>query len=144
MEQRRIENIERKQADTEQTFDLHTGMLQELSKKLDTHTHMLIAERTDILLLQNNVATLQDDVSTLKTDVSTLKTEMRETRADITSIKATQFDHGELLREHSKRFDKVEVNIAELKATQNVQGQKLDNMHEQLTQILMLLQQKPS
>jgi TolA-binding protein len=102
-------------------------------------------------------------VGTQGTDIAVLKTEMLGARADITSIKATQSDHGELLKEHSKRFDKVEISIAELKATQSDHGELLkehskrfdkveisiaelkvtqDSQGQKLDQILQLLQRK--
>jgi hypothetical protein len=99
--------VERRQIDAERTLDDHTEMLREQSGLLQTIFTM---------------------VGTNNTDIAVLKHEMQGARADIISIKATQSDHGELLREHSQRFDKLE-------ATQSEQGQKLDL-------ILQLLQKK--
>jgi cell division protein FtsB len=62
---------------------------------------------TDTILLQTLVTMAGNqatDVALLKGDVSVLKTEMKEVRADIASIKATQSDHGELLREILSRL----------------------------------------
>lgn len=50
---------------------------------------------TDTILLQ----TLVTMAGTQATDIAILKTEMLGARADITSIKATLSDHGELLRQ---------------------------------------------
>ncbi len=65
----------------------------------------------DSVLLQ----TLMTMVGTQATDIGILKHEMGGARADILAIKATQSDHGELLKEHrellkdhTKRFDKLE------------------------------------
>jgi len=52
-------------------------MLQDISRKQDEHERLLIAHSKGI---------------------STLQTEMQGARADITSIRATQSDHGELLK----------------------------------------------
>ena len=52
-------------------------LLQDISRKQDEHERLLIAHSKGI---------------------STLQTEMQGARADIMSIKATQSDHGELLK----------------------------------------------
>jgi hypothetical protein len=97
----------------------------------------------------NILQTIFNMAGTQNTDIAMLKHEMQGARADITSVKATQSDHGELLREHSKRFDKLEAiqsdhgellrghskRFDKLEAIQSEQGQKLDL-------ILQLLQKK--
>jgi chromosome segregation ATPase len=108
--------IERRQTDTERTLDLHTEMLKGLSTQSDRHTQ---AFQKVMELLNAHTGAIS------------------AVQADVISLKATQSDHGELLKEHSKHFDKLEK-------TQNEQGQKLDSMQKQLTQIVTLLQQKPS
>lgn len=79
------------------------------------------------------------DIGVLKHDSGTLKTEMEGARADIANIKATQSDHGELLKTMATKDD-----IAALKVTQDAQGQRQDQMDSKLDQILTLLQQRPS
>lgn len=75
-------------------------LLQNLSRSQDEHAKLLIAHSRGI--------------NTLQTSVDHLTTEMNGARADILSIKATQSDQGELLREHSKRFDKLEAHFDRL------------------------------
>jgi septal ring factor EnvC (AmiA/AmiB activator) len=106
--------IERRQTETERILDNHTEMLKEISTEQDSQSDLL--------------QTIFNMAGTQNTDTAVLKHEMQGARADITSIRATQSDHGELLREHSKHFDKLE-------ATQSEQGEKLDL-------ILQLLQKK--
>jgi hypothetical protein len=66
---------------------------------------------------------------------------MQGTRADITSIKATQSNHSAFLIEHGQRLDQIQAamatkeDAAALKAIQVAQDAKLDL-------ILQLLQQK--
>lgn len=66
----------------------------------------------------------------------------KEIRADILSIKATQSDHGEMLKNMATKDDLI--------ALKNEHGQKfdehsrkLDEQHEMLRQILRLLGQQP-
>jgi septal ring factor EnvC (AmiA/AmiB activator) len=73
-----FEKLERRQADTERTLDLHTEMLREHSKKLDMHTQAF-QKIVEMLNIQ------QETISTL--------------HADVISVKATQSDHGELLKQ---------------------------------------------
>jgi len=108
--------IERRQTDTERTLDLHTEMLKELSTQSARHTQAFQKVMEPLNAHMGAISAVQ---------------------ADVISLKATQSDHGELLKEHSKHFDKLEK-------TQNEQGQKLDSIQKQLTQIVTLLQQKPS
>lgn len=79
------DDLERQQKDTQVTLDNHTAFLQEISSKQDAHTkklqeigHTLILQRTDILMLQNNVTTLQEDVGDLKHSVTRLESKMDE------------------------------------------------------------------
>jgi len=69
--------IERRQTDAERMLDLHTEMLREHSGKLDMHTQAF-QKIADMLDVQNEA-------------ISALQ-------ADVISIRATQSDHGELLK----------------------------------------------
>jgi hypothetical protein len=160
MEQRRIEKIEqrldkleqqqtepikvtieRRETETERILDNHTEMLKQLSTEQD--------DQSDLL------QTIFNRVGTQGTDIAVLKTEMQGARADITSIKATQSDHGELLKEHSQRFERIEAtmatkedistvkdDIAELKTTQDKHSTLLREQGQKLDLILSLLQKQ--
>jgi hypothetical protein len=91
--------------------------------------------------LEASVEELSSDTAenfrSLKQDISQLSDKVdlgfRQAHAYIDENMATKGDVGRL----EARFDRLE-------ATQTEQGQKLDSMQVQLTQILTLLQQKPS
>jgi chromosome segregation ATPase len=76
-------------------------LLQNLSRSQDEHAKLLIAHSRGI--------------NTLQTSIDHLTTEMNGARADIMSIKATQSDHGELLREHGQALAEIKEEIAEIK-----------------------------
>jgi hypothetical protein len=72
-------------------------LLQEVSRKQDEHERLLIAHSRGINSLQN---------------------EILGARADITSIKATQSDHGEMLKDMATKADvsKLEADVSTLEA----------------------------
>ena len=121
--------VERRQADVERTIDLHTALLQEISSKQDEDSAQL--------------QIMYDISGRVQTDVAILKGEMQGARADIIAIKATQSDHGELLKDMATKEDvsKLEARLDKLESEQ---GQKFDSIQTQLTEIVTLLQQKPS
>jgi len=112
----KVTRIEIKQGDLERTLDNHTALLQEQDGLLHK-----------IYTMTGNQAT----------DIGVLKHEMQGARADITAIKATQSDHGEMLKTMATKDDVAVLkgDITSIKEIQTEQGQKLD-------QILQLLQQK--
>jgi hypothetical protein len=61
---------------------------------------------------------------------------MQGVRADITSIKATQSDHGELLKDMATKAD-----IAALKATQDERFSKIEAIQAEI--LVFLKQQRP-
>jgi chromosome segregation ATPase len=130
----RFNRIDKRQADTERTLDNHTAFLKDVSSEQDVQSDLL----QKIFIM----------VSTQNTDIAVLKHEMQGARADITSIKATQSDHGELFKEHSQRFDRIEAamatkeDLAALKTTQDEHGGLLRSQGEKLDLILQLLQKK--
>lgn len=77
--------IERRQTEVERTLEKHTAMLQELSTEQKSQTELL-----QILFNQSG---------TQSTDIGMLKHKMEGVQADISNIKATQSDHGELLKQ---------------------------------------------
>jgi chromosome segregation ATPase len=96
--------------------------------------------------LSKRLGSVQEDVTILRLDVTALKVEMRDTRADILKVRESQADlrdtlkeHGQRLKsieqtqvthtevleqivnlseDHTKRFDRIDENIAELRSTQ--------------------------
>jgi predicted amino acid racemase len=86
-------------------------LLQNLSRNQDEHAKLLIAHSRGI--------------NTLQASIDHLTTDMNGARADIISIKATQSDQGELLREHGQALAEIKATmatkeeIAEIKATQD-------------------------
>ena len=116
--------VERRQVEIERTQDNHTAMLRELSIKSDTHTttlqtlvgivtpmnRELAQTRLQLNRIDDRLSMIEENSTYLQADVTTLKTDMKETRADVASLRATQSDHGELLREYGKRFDKLEAS----------------------------------
>jgi chromosome segregation ATPase len=114
-----IGQIEREQKGTNLTLDNHTEMLKELSKQSDRHTQAFakVSELLDV-----HTETISD------------------LQADVKAIKATQIDHGEILRKHTKRFDRIEISMVELKSAQAEQGKRMDTTDSKLDLILKLLQ----
>lgn len=70
--------VERRQTEVERTLDLHTEMLRELSVQSDRHTQAFVRVSQILDAHTSSISDLQ---------------------ADVTSIKATLSDHGELLRQ---------------------------------------------
>lgn len=91
--ERRFEAIDKRFLEVEHTLDNHLEVLKELSEQSDKHTQAF-AKVSELLDAHT------ESISALQADVS--------------SIKATQSDHGEMLREHGKRFDGVEVLLREI------------------------------
>lgn len=129
-----IKAIERRQTDIETAFENHKAMLQEISSEQDSQT----AQLQTILSKQNEhsaqLQTIYNISGRVQTDVALLKGEMKGARADITSIKATQSDHGELLKTMATKEDisAVKDDIATLKATQQRQESLLQEILSRL------------
>jgi hypothetical protein len=106
-----------------------------------------ITEPIKITRLEIDSGNIHKQLGAVQEDVGVLKIEMAGARADILSIKATQSDQGEFLKEdrqiqshHTEKLDQHTevlgqlVSFAEshdallkdMKATQDEQGQKLD------------------
>jgi len=139
----RIKHLEEEQR---QLKDGQKRLEEEVRQLREQRTEEIKAVRVEVASedVINRLKTLEGDTTVLKDDVGVLKIEMKGARADIRVIKANQSDlrgyieeefkvigkkqdeHQELIgqlisvgEDHTKRFDKIDENIAE-------QGQKLD------------------
>jgi len=109
---KQLERIIQTQTDRSEKFDTIERGLQALKQELNTHSN-------------NWLETLQKDYDEyiarfeqIETTMVT-KDEMKETKADITNIRATQSDHGEMLKTMATKDDiktmATKDDIAELK-----------------------------
>ena len=87
---KRVERLEQQQ--TEPIKVTVERRQSEVERRLDHHT-ILLHEQS------NTLQTIFNQSGTQNADIAVLKHEMQGARADITSIKATLSDHGELLRQ---------------------------------------------
>ncbi|SRR5260370_29480342 len=108
------------------------------------------AAQEDLLTkIFGETARANTDIGVLKHDSGTLKTEMEGARADITALRESQADLRDTLKDHTKRFERIEStmgtkdDIAALKTTQDEHSQKLDEHGDLLRQILERLPAKP-
>lgn len=122
-----IKAIERRQTEIEVAFKNHKVLLQEISSEQDSQT----AQLQTVLSKQNEhsaqLQTIYNISGRVQTDVALLKGEMKGARADITSIKATQSDHGEMLKNMATKDDSLAI-----KATQDRQEQLLQEIISRL------------
>ena len=109
-------------------------LIQEVLRKQDEQFHHLRGELESISRRQNEY---DKGLLSHSRSINALQNDMAGARADILAIKATQSDHGELLKEQRQRLDRIE-------STQAEQGNRMDTMDGKLDRILALLQQKPS
>jgi chromosome segregation ATPase len=113
---KKLERIIQTQTDRSEKFDKLEHGQRELSKKQEEHARLLIAHSRSISALQE---------------------EMKGARADIAAIKATQSDHGEMLKNMATKED-ISTMKGEISTLKKNQGEQ----HEMLRQILRLLGQK--
>jgi chromosome segregation ATPase len=113
-----IRQIEREQRNTNLTLDNYLEILKELSKQSDRHTEAFTKVSEILGGHTETMSTLQANVSTLQTDVR--------------AIKATQSDQGEILREYIRRFDTIEVSIAELKTEHTKSSERITKLMVQI------------
>jgi hypothetical protein len=102
----------------ESTLENHTELLKEISTKQDEQEQQLTLIYTD--------------VGHMKADGGVLKQQGLETRADITAIKATQSDHGELLQEMQKT---ISESAAKVKETLEAYDTRLDIRDEKFDKV---------
>jgi len=84
--------------------------LEEEQRQLKEEVRQLKEQHTEPIRFTDNalLQTLVTMAGTQATDIGVLKTQMEGARADITSIKATLSDHGEMLKEILKHIKKGE------------------------------------
>jgi len=93
-------------------------LLQEVSRKQDEHERLLIAHSRGINSLQNEILGARADITSIKATQSDHGEMLKDmaTKADITSIKATQSDYGEMLKDMATNADvgKLEARFGKL------------------------------
>jgi hypothetical protein len=143
---KRVERIEQQQTEPIKItrLEIDSGSIHDLLVQANIQLERVIqtqADRSERLdTLERNQQELRQELYThSETWLDALQQNFEENRADIANIKATQSDHGELLKTHSEILKGHSEMLTALKTTQDEQGQKLDGMQEQLTQILALL-----
>jgi hypothetical protein len=113
-----LEEISQKQDTQEKQLSSISTDIDEI--KLDGKAYI-----GDAAIFKNKVERVELDVSTIKEDVGTLKSDVSILKTDMEQVKTVQSGHSKFFEEHGRRLSQIEADVTSIKSTQTEQSELL-------------------